>query len=141
MAEILLIEDNPGDILLTLEAFKECGQKHNISSVKDGVEALKYLQKENTYSNSVTPDIILLDLNLPKKDGRQVLEEIKKDEKLKKIPVIILSTSKNENDIIKSYELNANCYIAKPVELEHFINIISEIEKFWFNTVKLPVIS
>ena len=138
MAEILLVEDNPGDILLTIEAFKECVQKHNITPIKDGVEAVKYLKKQEKYKDAVTPDIILLDLNLPKKDGREVLNEIKADENLKKIPVIILSTSKNENDIIKSYDLNANCYISKPVELENFINIITEIEHFWFNTVKLP---
>ena len=138
MAEILLVEDNPGDILLTIEAFKECEQKHNITPIKDGVEAVKYLKKQEKYKDAVTPDIILLDLNLPKKDGREVLNEIKADENLKKIPVIILSTSKNENDIIKSYDLNANCYISKPVELENFINIITEIEHFWFNTVKLP---
>lgn len=139
MAEILLVEDNPGDILLTMEAFKECAQKHNITPIKDGVEAVKYLKKQEKYKDAVTPDIILLDLNLPKKDGREVLYEIKADEKLKQIPVIILSTSKNENDIIKSYDLNANCYISKPVELENFINIITEIENFWFKTVKLPV--
>jgi len=138
MAEILLVEDNPGDILLTMEAFKECAQKHNITPIKDGVEAVKYLKKQEKYKDSITPDIILLDLNLPKKDGREVLYEIKADEKLKQIPVIILSTSKNENDIIKSYDLNANCYISKPVELESFINIITEIENFWFKTVKLP---
>lgn len=141
MAEILLVEDNPGDILLTMEAFKECVHKHNITPIKDGVEAIKYLKKQEKYKDAVTPDIILLDLNLPKKDGREVLNEIKADEKLKEIPVIILSTSKNENDIIKSYELNANCYISKPVELESFINVITEIENFWFNTVRLPNIS
>jgi CheY-like chemotaxis protein len=131
MAEILLIEDNPADIVLTKEAFKECSTGHNITSVKDGVEAIKYLTKKDHYNGSPTPDIILLDLNLPKKDGRQVLAEIKKDELLQGIPVIILSTSKNENDIYASYELMANCYISKPVELDNFFQIIASIDNFW----------
>jgi two-component system, chemotaxis family, response regulator Rcp1 len=131
MAEILLIEDNPADIVLTKEAFKECKTNHNISYVNDGIEAIKYLKKKDKYNESITPDIILLDLNLPKKDGRQVLAEIRSDAKLKDIPVIVLSTSKNENDIYASYELNANCYIPKPVELDSFFEIIACIEKFW----------
>ncbi|RPI18785.1 MAG: response regulator [Ignavibacteriae bacterium] len=131
MAEIFLIEDNPADIVLTQEAFKECKTEHNISYVNDGIEAIKYLKKADKYKNCRTPDIILLDLNLPKKDGRQVLAEIRADEKLKNIPVIILSTSKNENDIYASYELNANCYIPKPVELDSFFEIIACIERFW----------
>lgn len=138
MAEILLIEDNPGDVLLTIEAFKECGNKHNIVSVKDGVEAIKYLKHEVNYKDAVLPELILLDLNLPKKDGREVLEEIKCDEMLKNIPVIILSTSKNESDISRCYELNTNCYISKPVELDSFIDIIKSIEKYWLQTSKLP---
>jgi chemotaxis family two-component system response regulator Rcp1 len=131
MAEILLIEDNPADIVLTKEAFKECSVGHNITSVKDGVEAIKYLTNKEHYLNSPTPDIILLDLNLPKKDGRQVLSEIKKDTRLQQIPVIILSTSKNENDIYASYALKANCYISKPVELDIFFQIIAAIDNFW----------
>lgn len=138
MADILLIEDNPGDILLTKEAFNECKQNHKINFVKDGIEALKYLRKIGEYQDSSTPDLILLDLNLPKKDGREVLEEIKKDSKLKSIPVIILSTSKNDKDIHRTYELKANCYISKPVELESFFYIISELNRFWLNTVELP---
>lgn len=138
MANILLIEDNPGDILLTKEAFSECNEIHNIDCVKDGIEALKYLRKQGEYKDATTPDLILLDLNLPKKDGREVLEEIKEDSVLKSIPVIILSTSKNETDIHRTYELKANCYISKPVELDNFFNIILELERFWFNTVKLP---
>lgn len=138
MAKILLIEDNPGDILLTIEAFKECERKHNISALKDGIEALKYLRREDIYKDSASPDIILLDLNLPRKDGREVLAEIKSDESLRSIPVIILSTSKNEKDIQVSYELKANCYIPKPVDLESFIKIITLIEKFWFDTASLP---
>lgn len=131
MAEILLIEDNPADIILTKEAFKECKAEHNISYVNDGIEAIKYLKKTDNYKDTLTPDIILLDLNLPKKDGRQVLAEIRADDKLRNIPVIILSTSKNENDIYASYELNANCYIPKPVELDSFFEIIACIDKFW----------
>ncbi len=138
MANILLIEDNPGDILLTQEAFNECKGIHVINYVKDGIEAIKYLRKDGEYVNVCTPDLILLDLNLPKKDGREVLEEIKKDDELKSIPVIILSTSRNENDIHRTYELKANCYISKPVELDSFFNIIMELDHFWFNTVKLP---
>jgi chemotaxis family two-component system response regulator Rcp1 len=138
MAEVLLIEDNPADILLTIEAFKECAQKHNITAIKDGAEALQYLRRENKYANVKLPDIVLLDLNLPKKDGRELLAEIKSDSVTKLIPVIILSTSKNERDIAISYELKANCYICKPVELESFIDIIVTVEKFWLNTVRLP---
>lgn len=138
MAEILLIEDNSGDVLLTIEAFKECRQHHNINTARDGVEALKYLKKTNGYENAVTPDLIMLDLNLPRKDGRQVLTEIMDDEELKMIPVIVLSTSRNELDIDKCYELGANCYISKPVELDSFIEIIMSLEKFWMQKAKLP---
>jgi chemotaxis family two-component system response regulator Rcp1 len=138
MADILLIEDNPGDILLTKEAFSECNGSHNFETVNDGIEAMKYLRKEGKYKIAPKPDLILLDLNLPRKDGREVLYEIKKDNDLKSIPVIILSTSKNEKDIHKTYELNANCYISKPVELEYFFKIISKLNHFWFKTVKLP---
>jgi chemotaxis family two-component system response regulator Rcp1 len=138
MSEILLIEDNPADILLTKEAFKECLHKHNITAFKDVIEALKYLKRKGEYSKSKTPDIVLLDLNLPKKDGRELLAEIKSDNTMNSIPVIVLSTSRNEKDIMTSYELKANCYICKPVELDSFINIILSIEKFWLKTVSLP---
>lgn len=138
MSEVLLIEDNPADIILTKEAFKECRYKHNITAFKDGIEALKYLKKKGEYSNSKIPDLVLLDLNLPKKDGREVLAEIKSDNTINFIPVIVLSTSRNEMDIKASYELKANCYICKPVELESFINIIQSIERFWLKTVTLP---
>lgn len=138
MAEILLIEDNPGDVLLTMEAFKECEQSHNINSVKDGVDAIKYLRKLDVFSEAVTPDLILLDLNLPRKDGKEVLEEIKNDAELANIPVIMLTTSKNELDIEKCYGLHANCYIPKPVELDNFMQIIKSLENYWIQTVKLP---
>jgi CheY-like chemotaxis protein len=139
MAEILLIEDNPADILLTKEAFKECLHEHKITAFKDGSEAMKYLRRNGEYSDSKIPDLVLLDLNLPKKDGRELLAEIKSDKNINPIPVIILSTSKNERDIQTSYELKANCYICKPVELDSFISIILSIEKFWLKTVRLPV--
>ncbi len=137
MADILLIEDNPADVLLTIEAFKECKGEHTIFSLSDGVAAIEHI---NTIirEQQKMPDLILLDLNLPKKDGRQVLKEIKTKAELQSTPVIILSTSKNEKDVSETYKLNANCYIIKPVELESFIKIIEGIEKFWFNTVKLP---
>jgi CheY-like chemotaxis protein len=138
MAEILLIEDNPGDVLLTREAFKECGHNHSIFAVKDGIEGLRYLKKEGIYSNAATPDLVLLDLNLPRKDGRELLKDIKENDELKTIPVIILSTSKNEVDIEKCYELNVNCYITKPVELDNFIEVIRSVEKYWMQTAKLP---
>jgi CheY-like chemotaxis protein len=138
MAEVLLIEDNPGDVILTIEAFKECTQQHNISAVRDGIEAIKYLKRIDEFAACTVPDIILLDLNIPKKDGREVLAEIKSDINLRLIPVIILSTSLNDRDIFTSYELRANCYISKPVELDDFIRIITSIEKFWLKTVRLP---
>lgn len=138
MSEILLIEDNAGDVLLTIEAFKECERAHNINTAKDGVEALKYLKRQGSYINAVTPDLILLDLNLPRKDGREVLREIRNDDELKTIPVIVLSTSRNDQDIQTCYELGTNCYISKPVELDSFIEIIKSIEKYWMQTTKSP---
>ena len=138
MADILLIEDNPADVMLTIEAFKECTEKHNVNTVKDGIEALKYLYNQEEYINALRPDLILLDLNLPRKDGREVLSVIKSDELLSDIPVLILSTSKNEKDIIHCYKLKANSYITKPVDLNQFITILKSIEKFWFSVVQLP---
>lgn len=136
--EILLIEDNPGDIRLTLEAFKD-GKVHNhISIVTDGIEALAFLRREGKYSDVKKPDIILLDLNLPKKDGRETLQEIKNDEGLKNIPVIVLSCSSADVDILRSYKLHANCYISKPVDLDQFVNVVKSIENFWLEIVKLP---
>jgi CheY-like chemotaxis protein len=136
--EILLVEDNPGDVRLTTEALKEGRVLNNLSIVSDGVEAMAYLRKEGKYSNSVRPDLILLDLNLPKKDGREVLKDIKEDDKLKAIPVVVLTVSKAEEDILKSYNLHANCYITKPVDLEQFIKVAKSIQDFWLTIVKLP---
>ncbi len=135
---ILLVEDNLGDIRLTQEAFKE-GKVHNdLVAVKDGVRAMAYLRKEGVYANAVRPDLILLDLNLPKKDGREVLAEIKSDEGLKAIPVVVLTTSDAEQDILETYNLHVNCYIKKPVDLDQFIKVARCIEDFWVETVTLP---
>jgi len=135
--EILLVEDNPGDVRLTIEAFKEGKICHHMSVVGDGVEALTFLHQEGPYTNAPRPDLILLDLNLPKKNGRNVLAEIKVEEGLKEIPVVVLTTSNAEKDILKTYDLHTNCYITKPVHLEQFITIAKFIEDFWFSTVKL----
>lgn len=136
--EILLVEDSPGDVRLTKEALKEGKVLNNLHVVGDGVEALAFLRKEGSYKNAVRPDLILLDLNLPKKDGREVLEEIKSDPVLKRIPVVILTTSNAEKDILKSYELHANCYVTKPVDFEQFITVVKSVEDFWLTVVKLP---
>lgn len=135
---ILLIEDNPGDIRLTQEAFKEGNTKVNLEVVTDGVEALKYLRKENNYFDKQSPDLILLDLNLPKKDGREILEEIKSDQSLRKIPIVVLTTSNAGKDISNSYDLHANCYIKKPHDFDKFFDIIHKIEEFWLSTTILP---
>jgi len=136
--EILLVDDNPGDIRLTQEALKESKVFNNLHIVEDGMEALEFLRKKGRFKNEITPDIILLDLNLPKRNGREVLTEIKNDDLLKKIPVVILTISRAEEDILKSYELHANCYITKPVDMNQFIKIVRSIENFWFSIVKLP---
>lgn len=136
--EILLVEDNPGDARLTLEAFKEGKVINNVTVVRDGVEAMAYLRKQQPYSEARHPDIILLDLNLPRKDGREVLAEIKSDEHLRTIPVVVLTTSTAEEDIARAYSSHANCYISKPVDLEQFLRVASSIESFWLNFVKLP---
>lgn len=137
--EILLVEDNPGDVRLTQEALKEGKIKNNLHVVGDGKEALAYLHREEKYKNSIRPDLILLDLNLPKLDGREVLSKIKNDPSLKRIPVVVLTTSDAEQDITESYNRNANCYITKPVDLDHFVTIVKSIEDFWFSIVRLPV--
>ena len=136
--EILLVEDNLGDARLTREALKEGKVYNNLHWVKDGVEALEFLHRKGKYAGSPRPDIILLDLNLPKKDGREVLQDIKNDEKLKRIPVVILTTSKAEEDVLKSYNLHANCYVTKPVDLEQFIVVVKSIDMFWLTVVTLP---
>ena len=136
--EILLIEDNPGDVRLTKEALKEGKLISNLHIAEDGIEALAYLRKQGKFKNEQLPDLILLDLNLPRKDGRELLAEIKEDQHFKHIPVVVLTTSKAEADIIKSYESHANCYITKPVDMNQFIKIVKSIEFFWFSIVKLP---
>jgi CheY-like chemotaxis protein len=136
--EILLIEDNPGDVRLTIEALKESKIINNLQVVDDGIEALSYLKKEGIYKDKPRPDLIILDLNLPRKDGREVLGEIKSDPVLKQIPIVILTTSEAEEDIIKSYELHANCYITKPVNMEQFIKVVKSVGEFWFSIVILP---
>lgn len=136
--EVLLVEDNPGDALLTRIALEDSKISVHLNVVEDGVEAMAFLRKQEKYAKVPHPDIVLLDLNLPKKDGREVLAEIKGDEYLKRIPVVILTTSQAEEDILKAYDLAANCYITKPVDFDQFVKIIRSIENFWFAIVKLP---
>jgi len=136
--DILMVEDNLGDARLTQEALKESKMLNNLFHAKDGVEAMEFLRKEGKFKDVPTPDIILLDLNLPRKDGREVLAELKAIPKLKNIPVVVLTTSDAEQDILMSYNLHANCYITKPVDLDKFIEIVRGIENFWLSIVKLP---
>jgi len=136
--EILLVEDNPGDVRLTQEVLNDGKVRNNMHVVKDGVDAISFLQQTGECAGAPRPDIILLDLNLPKKDGREVLAEIKADPDLKNIPVVVLTTSSAEQDIFRSYDLHANCYITKPVDLDQFIRVIRSIEDFWLTIVKLP---
>ncbi|WP_373270778.1 response regulator [Nostoc sp. T09] len=136
--EVLLVEDNPGDALLTRIALEDSKISVHLNVVEDGVEAMAFLRKQDKYAKVPHPDIVLLDLNLPKKDGREVLAEIKGDEHLKRIPVVVLTTSQAEEDILKAYNLAANCYITKPVDFDQFVKIIRSIENFWFAIVKLP---
>jgi two-component system, chemotaxis family, response regulator Rcp1 len=136
--EILLVEDNPGDVDLTREMVEASKVRNVIRNVSDGVEAMAYLHREPPYSRAARPDLILLDLNIPRKDGRTVLSEIKEDADLRDIPVVVLTTSEAESDILKSYQLHANCYITKPVDLTKFTTIIRSIEDFWLTVVKLP---
>ena len=137
-AEILLIEDNPGDVRLTQEALREGKVANRVSVVSDGVEAMAFLRREGPYADAPRPDLILLDLSLPKKDGREVLAEIKADENLKRIPVVVLTTSQAEEDVLKTYNLHANSYITKPVDLRQFLGVVKFIEDFWLAVVKLP---
>jgi CheY-like chemotaxis protein len=136
--EILLVEDNPGDARLAREALKDSKVKNNLAIVDDGVKALEYLRKQGEFASAPSPDLILLDLNLPRKDGREVLAEIKGDGMLKRIPVVVLTTSRAEQDVLKSYNLHANCYITKPIDLGQFITVVKSIEDFWLTIVKLP---
>jgi len=136
--EILLVEDNAGDVRLTREALKDAKVLNTLHVVRDGEEAMDYLCRKGKYADAPRPDLILLDLNLPRKDGREVLAEIKADEDLKRIPVVILTTSKSEEDVLKMYNLHANCYVTKPLDLDQFIRVVQAIEDFWFTVVRLP---
>jgi CheY-like chemotaxis protein len=136
--EILVVEDNPGDVLLTQEALRDDKLRVKLNIVNDGEEALDFLYHRGIHILAPRPDLILLDLNLPKKDGREVLAEIKNTSNLKSIPVVILTTSEAEEDILRAYALNANCYVQKPIDLEQFIKVVKNIESFWFTVVKLP---
>lgn len=136
--EILLVEDNPADVRLTQEALKEGKVRNNLFVARDGVEALEFLRRQGPHAKASKPDLILLDLNLPRKDGREVLSDIKNDDNLRTIPVVVLTTSSAEADILKSYNLHANCYITKPVDLEQFVQVIKSIDDFWLTVVRLP---
>jgi two-component system response regulator len=136
--KILLVEDDPADVKLTKRVLNQSKLHLSLSVVKDGVEAMRYLRREDEYADAIRPDLILLDLNLPRKDGREVLEDIRNDSTLKRLPVVILTTSKAEEDIAKSYDLHANCYITKPVDLQEFTKVVQAIENFWLTVVKLP---
>ena len=136
--EILLVEDNLGDARLTQEALREARVSNRMSHVRDGVEAMAFLRREGAFTRAPRPDLILLDLNLPRKDGREVLAEIKGDDRFRRIPVVVLTVSQADEDILRAYNLNANCYIAKPVDLDQFIKVVRSIEDFWLTIVKLP---
>ena len=138
LANILLVEDNSADIALTQEALEDSRLINKLYIVKDGIEALKFLRKEGEYANVPRPNIVLLDLNLPKKSGREVLTEIKQDPDLQRIPVVIMTSSKNEEDVLRSYNLKANCYIVKPLDFNQFVNVVKSIEQFWISIVCLP---
>ena len=136
--EILLVEDNPGDARLTIEAMREAKLSNRLHVVEDGVEAMQFLRREGRFGDAPRPDLILLDLNLPKKDGREVLAEIKSEPLLKRIPVVVLTTSRAEEDVLRTYDLHANCFVTKPVDLEQFMKIVKQIDEFWFKLVTLP---
>jgi CheY-like chemotaxis protein len=136
--EILLVEDNAADVRLTEEALKEGKVRNNLHVARDGMEALEFLRRQGKFKDATRPDLILLDLNLPRRDGREVLADIKNDPELKLIPVVVLTTSSAEADILKSYKLHANCYITKPVDLEQFVNVVRSIDDFWLTVVRLP---
>ena len=136
--EILLVEDNPGDVRLTQEVMKDAKVRNHLNVAADGVEAMAFLRREGRHAEAPRPDLVLLDLNLPKKDGREVLEEIKQDAGLQNIPVVILTTSQAEEDVLRSYQLCANAYVTKPVDLERFLEVVKSIESFWLEIVRLP---
>ena len=139
LVQILLVEDNPGDVRLTREALKEAKFRNTLQVVGDGVEALAYLRQQGQYSGAMRPHLIMLDLNLPRMDGREVLAAIKKDADLRRIPVVVLSSSEAETDIARAYDLHANAYVTKPVDIAHFLQVVKSIEEFWVEIVKLPV--
>ncbi|HWJ34829.1 MAG TPA: response regulator [Steroidobacteraceae bacterium] len=136
--EVLLVEDSPGDVRLTREALKDTKVQVSLHVASDGIEAMAFLEREGVHVHAPRPDLILLDLNLPKKDGREVLQEIKQSVALKSIPVVILTTSASETDVLRSYQLHANCYISKPVDLDGFLKVVQSIDNFWLSVVKLP---
>ena len=136
--EVLLVEDDPGDVLMTREAFEEHKVGNRLNVVSDGVDALAYLRKEDPYQKAARPDLILLDLNLPRRDGREVLEEIKNDASLRQIPVVVLTTSQADEDVLRSYQLHANAYVTKPVDFERFVKVVKQIDEFWLTIVRLP---
>jgi CheY-like chemotaxis protein len=136
--DILLVEDNPGDARLARESLKDSKIRNNITVARDGIEAMEFLRHQGAHADAPRPDLILLDLNLPRKDGREVLAEIKADPEFKRIPVVILTISKDEEDVIKTYNLHANCFITKPIDLQQFLKVVKAIEDFWLTIVKLP---
>jgi CheY-like chemotaxis protein len=136
--DILLVEDNPGDVRLTREALRDGKVRNTLHVVEDGVEAMAFLRREGKFAGAPRPDIVFLDLNLPRKNGREVLAEVKSDPELMRIPIVVLTTSKDEQDVLKAYEYHANCYITKPVDLEQFLTVVKSIEEFWFTVVRLP---
>ena len=135
---VLLVEDDPGDVVLVTEAFEHNKVSNRLHTVSDGVEALQFLRQESPYEDAPVPDLVLLDLNLPRKDGREVLAEVKEDERLRRIPVVVLTTSKAEEDVLRSYDLHANAYVTKPVDFDRFIEVVRQIDEFFISVVKLP---
>ena len=136
--EILLVEDSPGDVTLTVEALRDAKVANNLHVARDGEEALRFLRHEGEFADRPRPDLILLDLNMPRKDGREVLADLKADDELKRIPVVVLTTSQSEDDVAAAYNLSANCYVAKPVDLDQFLGVVRAIDDFWLSLVKLP---